>query len=37
MIDMIKRLEESPRDIHIYAPDRQKCKCFLFLMLSADD
>ncbi|KFM82299.1 Low-density lipoprotein receptor-related protein 2, partial [Stegodyphus mimosarum] len=25
MIDMIKRLEESPRDIHIYAPDRQKC------------
>ncbi|XP_015909717.1 low-density lipoprotein receptor-related protein 2 isoform X1 [Parasteatoda tepidariorum] len=25
MIEMIKRLEESPRDIHIFAPDRQKC------------
>ncbi|XP_013773508.1 low-density lipoprotein receptor-related protein 2-like isoform X2 [Limulus polyphemus] len=26
MIEMVKRLEESPRDIHIFAPDRQKCK-----------
>ncbi|XP_067141896.1 low-density lipoprotein receptor-related protein 2 isoform X5 [Centruroides vittatus] len=25
MIEMVKRLEESPRDIHVYAPDRQKC------------
>lgn len=25
MIEMIKRLEESPRDIHVYSPDRQKC------------
>lgn len=25
MIEMVKRLEESPRDIHVYSPDRQKC------------
>ena len=25
MIEMVKRLEESPRDIHIYSPKRQKC------------
>ncbi|RWS16465.1 low-density lipoprotein receptor-related protein 2-like protein [Dinothrombium tinctorium] len=25
MIEMVKRLEESPRDIHVYAPERQKC------------
>ncbi|XP_063240571.1 low-density lipoprotein receptor-related protein 2 [Bacillus rossius redtenbacheri] len=26
MIEMVKRLEDSPRDIHIYSPDRQKCQ-----------
>ncbi|RWS26517.1 low-density lipoprotein receptor-related protein 2-like protein, partial [Leptotrombidium deliense] len=26
MIEMVKRLEESPRDIHVFAPERQKCK-----------
>ncbi|XP_022241765.1 low-density lipoprotein receptor-related protein 2-like [Limulus polyphemus] len=26
VMEMVKRLEESPRDIHIFAPDRQKCK-----------
>lgn len=25
MIEMVKRLEDSPRDIHIFSPDRQKC------------
>lgn len=25
MIEMVKRLEESPRDIHIFSKDRQKC------------
>ncbi|XP_028967382.1 low-density lipoprotein receptor-related protein 2 [Galendromus occidentalis] len=25
MIEIAKRLEESPRDIHIFAPERQKC------------
>lgn len=25
MIEMVKRLEESPRDIHIYSPERQVC------------
>lgn len=25
MIEMVKRLEESPRDIHIYSPKRQAC------------
>lgn len=26
MIEMVKRLEDSPRDIHIYSPSRQKCQ-----------
>ena len=25
MIEMVRRLEESPRDIHIFSADRQKC------------
>lgn len=25
MIEMVKRLEDSPRDIHVYSNDRQKC------------
>ena len=25
MIEMVQRLEESPRDIHIYSPDEQVC------------
>ena len=25
MIEMVKRLEESPRDIHVYSPKRQAC------------
>ncbi|XP_015791351.1 low-density lipoprotein receptor-related protein 2 [Tetranychus urticae] len=25
MIEMVKRLEESPRDIHVFSTDRQKC------------
>ncbi|UYV70470.1 hypothetical protein LAZ67_7003147 [Cordylochernes scorpioides] len=25
MIEMVKRLEESPRNIHVYSMDRQKC------------
>ncbi|XP_037294723.1 LOW QUALITY PROTEIN: low-density lipoprotein receptor-related protein 2 [Manduca sexta] len=26
MVEMVKRLEDSPRDIHIYSPSRQKCQ-----------
>ncbi|XP_037869964.1 low-density lipoprotein receptor-related protein 2 isoform X2 [Bombyx mori] len=26
MIEMVKRLEDSPRDIHVYSPKRQKCQ-----------
>ncbi|VVD04124.1 unnamed protein product [Leptidea sinapis] len=26
MVEMVKRLEDSPRDIHIYSPSRQKCR-----------
>ncbi|XP_017778488.1 PREDICTED: low-density lipoprotein receptor-related protein 2 isoform X2 [Nicrophorus vespilloides] len=25
MMEMVKRLEDSPRDIHIFSPDRQRC------------
>lgn len=26
MVEMVKRLEDSPRDIHIYSPNRQQCE-----------
>jgi low density lipoprotein-related protein 2 len=26
MIEMVKRLDDSPRDIHVYSDTRQKCK-----------
>jgi low density lipoprotein-related protein 2 len=26
MIEMVKRLDDSPRDIHVYSETRQKCK-----------
>lgn len=25
MVEMVKRLDDSPRDIHVYSPDRQRC------------
>lgn len=25
MVEMVRRLEESPRDIHVFSSDRQKC------------
>lgn len=25
MIEMVKRLEDSPRDIHVYSAEKQKC------------
>ena len=25
MVEMVRRLEESPRDIHVFSADRQKC------------
>lgn len=26
MVEMVRRLEESPRDIHVYSLERQKCE-----------
>jgi low density lipoprotein-related protein 2 len=26
MIEMVKRLEDSPRDIHVFSSSRQKCQ-----------